>query len=201
MARVTNNMLTHGAQGGVGKQFVYKGINGKNFIGKYPDMSQVVYNDAQKEYQNLFGRAAAYASAVTSDPVRTAAYEKLIRADKRKRGTSVYHAALKAFMTKHSHKKAAGLLQRILQQYLGTYPLGTPHAKAIEYLISQGKLSNAIYQQLNRVSKATATRHLQDLVKQGIIRIQGKGAGAIYALVNEIHDTASGNNMEEKELI
>ncbi len=109
-------------------------------------MSQVVYNAAQKEYQNLFGRAAVYASEVNKDPIRSATYEKLIRADKRKRGTSVYHAALQAFMAKYSHKMPAELLQQILQQYLENYPLSALQAKALEYLLAQGKLSNAIYQ-------------------------------------------------------
>lgn len=201
MARVKNNILTTGARGAVGKQVVYKEINGENFIGKYPDMSQVVYNDVQKEYQNLFGQAAVYASAVIKDPIRSAAYEKLIRADKRKRGMSVYHAALQAFMAKYSHKVDTGLLQQILQQYLGTYTLNMHQAKALEYLLAQGKLSNAIYQQLNKVSKATATRYLQDLVKQGIINTEGKGAGAIYTLVNKIQDPEADGNLAEKELI
>jgi predicted HTH transcriptional regulator len=160
-----------------------------------------VYNAAQKEYQDLFGQAAAYASAVIKDPIRSAAYEKLIRADKRKRGTSVYHAAMQAFMAKYSHKMDADILHQVLQQYLSTYPLPAVQAKALEYLIAQGKLSNAIYQQLNTVSKATATRHLQQLVKLGIISTQGKGAGAIYALVNDKQDAGPGIDQEQKELI
>ena len=51
------------------------------------------------------------------------------------------------------------------------------------------------------MSKATATRHLQDLVKLGIISNQGKGAGAIYGLVNKIQDPEAGNDFAVKELV
>ena len=56
-------------------------------------MSQVQYNDPQKEYQELFGQASVYASGVIKDPARNAAYEKKITNDKTLHGKSVYHTA------------------------------------------------------------------------------------------------------------
>ncbi|MBZ5858458.1 hypothetical protein [Flavihumibacter profundi] len=199
MARVTNNLLMTGAQGAVGKQIVYKEINGKSFVAQYPDMSHVQYNDAQKEYQKLFGLASAYASGVIKDPERNAAYEKKIRNDKRLRGKSVYHTALQAYMAKHSYKLSSAQQHKILQYYLDKFLLTVPQATALAYLVAQQKLSNAIYQEINKVSKATATRHLQDMMSQGIISFQAKGAGAIYSLAHpypEDPNTPGKNNID-----
>jgi hypothetical protein len=186
MARVSNNLLTFGAQGAVGKQIVYKQINGKDFVAKYPDMSNVQYNLEQKEYQKLFGQASVYASGVNNDPARKAAYEKKIRNDKRLRGQSVFHTALTAYMDKYSPKISNLRLQHIVQHFLDNFLLTLPQVNALIYLVMQQKLSNAIYQQINQVSKATATRHLQNMIQQGIIQFQTKGAGAVYSLVHDI---------------
>ena len=55
---------------------------------------------------------------------------------------------------------------------------------ALIYLVRLRKLTNAIYQSINDVSKATATRHLQDMISKGIISFQSKGACALYSLAN-----------------
>lgn len=201
MARVQNNLLMHGVQGRVGKQLVYKEINGSQFVAQYPDMSQVQYNNVQKEYQKLFGLASAYASEVVNDPQRAAVYEKKIRNDKRTRGKSVYHAAHAAFMAKYSVKITQVRLQKTVQYYLDNYLLNEPQVDALIHLIYQKKLTNAIYQAINKLSKATATRHLQDMINQGIIQLHSRGAGAFYTLAGENSaDTDSGKS-EEPDLI
>lgn len=74
-------------------------------------------------------------------------------------------------------------LLNILRICKDVYKLTERQEKALKHLIAQKKLTNAIYQQLNNVSKATATRDLQDLVKQNAIAVHGHGAGANYSLV------------------
>lgn len=201
MAKLTNNLLLTGAQGAVGKQMVFKQINGKDFVAKYPDMSQVRYNNLQKEYQKLFGLASTYASEVVNDPVRNARYEKKIRNDKRIRGKSVYHTAHAAYMAKHSLKLTEARLQKTVQYYLDNYLLTEFQVDALIHLIYKNKLTNSIYQEINKVSKATATRHLQDMINQGIISLQSKGAGANYTLSDEVFKAAGGLDSSKNDLI
>lgn len=54
---------------------------------------------------------------------------------------------------------------------------------ALRHLVSGEELTNAWYQQINKVSKATATRDLQNTVVQGVVKATGRGAGAKYELV------------------
>jgi len=56
--------------------------------------------------------------------------------------------------------------------------------KAIEYIEQHGNISNKIYQELNNVSKPTATRDLKKLVLSGIIEMKGtSGENVKYFLV------------------
>ena len=185
MARIKDNLLVQGAQGAIGKELVYKKINGKTYAVKYPDMSRIEFNTLQKEYQNLFAAAITYARAVLNDPAQEAVYRKRVNNDKSLRGLSIYHAAIKDFMAKHSAKKPAAEIQKTLQQLRETYTLNDRQEKALKYLIAQRRLTNALYQQLNKVSKATATRDLQDLVRQAAISVRSRSAGACYRLAAE----------------
>ena len=98
MARVKGNIVMENSSGAIGKQVVFKIINGKTFVGKYPDRSRVKYTKEQLQYRETFAKAAKYASGIVNDPVKKAAY--------RVQGqTSVYHAALKDYMTAHAKKK------------------------------------------------------------------------------------------------
>lgn len=55
--------------------------------------------------------------------------------------------------------------------------------KAIEYTKTKEKITNHWYQQINIVSKATATRELQELVEKGILtRVGETGKGTYYQL-------------------
>lgn len=183
MARVKDNLFTDGTTGAVGKQIVYKKINGKTFMSKYPDMSGVEYNRTQIGYQKLFAQAIEYAKGVLKDPVRSAAYSKKMQNDKRHRDKSIYHFALQCFMKKYSPKLPDDKVQKALQSYLDKYKFSDRQAAAIEYLVRHKKLTNALYQQLNKVSRATATRDLQELVRKQVIAAKSRGAGAAYNLV------------------
>ena len=183
MARNRNNIITDGYSGAIGKKVVLKRINGETFACKYPDMSRVKYNKKQVGYQNLFAKAVEHARAVMNDPIKRAEYAQKIHNDKRKRGTSVYHAALKEFMALHSQKVSDSQVQTTFQIYQTLYQLSDREAKAVNYLIGQGTLTNAMYRQLTKVSRITATRDLQLLVQKGILTPPAtKGAGALYKL-------------------
>ncbi len=61
--------------------------------------------------------------------------------------------------------------------------LNTRQKKAIKYLSKNRNISNAIYQRLCDVSKPTATRDLQELVRLNIITPPAtRDAGALYFL-------------------
>ncbi|PKL41921.1 MAG: hypothetical protein CVV39_09035, partial [Planctomycetes bacterium HGW-Planctomycetes-1] len=54
--------------------------------------------------------------------------------------------------------------------------------KAVEFIIKNKKITNKEYQSLNNVSRATASRELMELVKQGILAQSGKGRGSHFTL-------------------
>lgn len=183
MARVSKNHLLEGSQGAVGKKIVYKIINGKTFACQYPDMSQVQYNESQKTYRSLFAQAVKYAKDVLNDPEKMQQYADKQRKHKDLRATSIYHLAIKDFLNKNSKKHSKQKIEKLLQQSNNNFNLTDRQALALQHLIREGSLTNSIYQQINQVSKATATRDLQDLVQQGILKTHSKGAGAAYELI------------------
>jgi hypothetical protein len=175
MAISENNYVTHGLSGAVGKKHVYKQFNGETHVTKYPDRSQVKYSKEQTKLQDIFARASAYASDIINDPAKKAAY-------KVGPGKSVYHKAIADYMAKHAGK--APIKKLNISQYLQDTRLNIRQRKAIKYLSKNRNISNAKYQKLGDVSKPTATRDLQDLVKLNIITPPAtRGAGAHYSLV------------------
>ncbi|HLA58589.1 MAG TPA: hypothetical protein VK622_07505, partial [Puia sp.] len=57
--------------------------------------------------------------------------------------------------------------------------------KALRTIQKRGRISNSDYQHLNHVSKPTATRDLQELVKKAILNPSGiRGAGAFYEILD-----------------
>jgi ATP-dependent DNA helicase RecG len=71
------------------------------------------------------------------------------------------------------------------EKYLKSLGLNDRQEKAIIFIKEKGKISNSEYQELNNVSKATATRDLSELVeKYEILRRAGDiGAGTNYVLI------------------
>ena len=183
MARNSGNLFTSGNRGAVGKQVVFKEINGKTFATKYPDMSGVVYNKTQKKYQNVFKEAVKFARSIKADPAKVDEYHKKIHNNKKSRRTSVYSFAIQEFMKQHSSKVPKYEVQKLLREIAGKFSLTDRQVKGIRQVIAQGSLTNSTYQRLNNISKPTATRDLQALVKMGILSCASKGAGALYSLV------------------
>jgi len=57
--------------------------------------------------------------------------------------------------------------------------------KAVLFAKENGKITNSDYQELNEVSKSTATRDLSDLVNKTTFELQGSGKRDIhYVLLN-----------------
>jgi len=175
MAISENNYVTNGLTGAVGKEFVFKQFNGKTLVTKYPDRSQVKYNKKQTRFQKIFAKASAFASDTINDPVKRAAY-------KLGPGKSVYHAAIAGYMALHAKKEPVKKLD--ISPWLQDTRLNARQKKAIKYLSRNINISNAVYQKLCDVSKPTATRDLQELVRLNIITPPAtRGAGALYTLM------------------
>ena len=56
-------------------------------------------------------------------------------------------------------------------------PINGRQQKAVDYIRLHGNISNKMYQEINNVSKPTATRDLQKLVSLGIIAIKAGTSG------------------------
>jgi hypothetical protein len=98
MAEIKDNYVMKGATGQIGKLLVYKTINGKTFATKYPDRSNIKYTKEQVGYRKIFTEAAKFASAIVSDPKKKAAYPCHGK-------TSVYHSALRDYMSTYKENK------------------------------------------------------------------------------------------------
>jgi hypothetical protein len=182
MARYKDNYVTHGLSGRVGKEAVFKNINGETFMGKYPDRSQVKYSKEQTKFKKLFAEASKHASKIVNDPVLNSAYRT-------KGKVSVYHAALQDYMALHSGKpRNKKLLKGNISRHLQNKDLNDRQAKAIKYMSKSATITNAVYQRVTGASKPTATRDLQQLVRLKIFNPpKTKGAGAFYSLTDAIN--------------
>jgi ATP-dependent DNA helicase RecG len=65
----------------------------------------------------------------------------------------------------------------------GPGELNTRQLKALEFIREKGKIRNADYQILNKVSKRTASRELKEMVDKRVIELSGMGAGANYIAI------------------
>ncbi len=184
MARLSSDSPFYGAQGAFNKKVVYKCINGKTFQCKYPDMSRVKSSEAQKKSQEVFKKASAWGSAVLKDPQKTAVYKKMKRNNKKFRDTNIYHLAVQDYIKSHTTKTPKARPRRTPEYYQKKFNLGNKELLALRRLFDRGTLTNSEYQQINGVSKSTATRHLQKLVRLDIIYAPAKGVGAVYELAH-----------------
>ncbi len=178
MAKIKDNYVTHGISGKIGdKVFKYNKF-GKTYISDPPDFSNVIPTKRQKKFRNNFAKAVAYAKSVLKDPIKA---EKYLTGDNK----SLYVKALKDYLHQHkaAQKKAARLI--IDDSFVLKHHLNLRQIKALRTIQKRGRISNSDYQHLNHVSKPTATRDLQDLVKKAILNPSGiRGAGAYYEILD-----------------
>ncbi|MBM3708004.1 MAG: transcriptional regulator, partial [Actinobacteria bacterium] len=67
--------------------------------------------------------------------------------------------------------------------YLNKLGVNERQIKAIEYIRKIGQINNTRYQELTNVSKPTATRDLQELIKKSVLQKSGvTGKGTSYRL-------------------
>jgi hypothetical protein len=175
MARVSDNLLLKGYRGKVGDQLI-RTFKNNTFSGKIPDMSGVIPSKKQIQKRNHFAAAVKYAQSVMKDAGQNTKDSSKTR--------SLYHAAIKDFMTFFKSDGRTGLsLPKTVKSSLQALPLNDHQLLAVAFVYKHKKLTNRLYQGLNGVSKATATRHLQELVKHHIIQSnKGRGAGAHYII-------------------
>jgi hypothetical protein len=178
------NALTRYYSGKFGDQFVLKVTrSGNSMLTKYADRSGVVLSVTQKARNRLFREAVAYAKALIADPVRRKELLLRLRKNKKTRTQSAYHAAIRQYMKENSPKVKLKKIAKILQNYLDTFTVSERQLEAVSYMLNDELMTNALYQEINKVSKPTATRDLQEMVGKGIIQASGRGAGAKYSLI------------------
>ena len=71
--------------------------------------------------------------------------------------------------------------------------------KAVEYAKEKNRVPNMEYQEINKISKPTATRELKELVeKKRFIRYGGTGKGTYYVLFERAHKGLKSKNSTER---
>lgn len=71
-------------------------------------------------------------------------------------------------------------------EVLAGYNLNERQIKALNFLRAEDRITSGKYQELTGVSRQTATRDLDDLVKKGIFAQRGERRGAYYVKVKEM---------------
>jgi predicted HTH transcriptional regulator len=183
MAKNLNNMLTRNYGGKFSDEFVFRNLKDDTFLTKYPDRSNVRLSLRQRDSNSLFKQAVAYAQSVLADPVLTAEMKKQLKSRKKTYNQSVYHGCIQQFMVKNSLPSRVQQSEELMERYRAAFDLAERQFLALEMLALEQELSNITYKNLNKVSKATATRDLQDLVSRGILSVSGRGAGVKYTLL------------------
>ncbi|MFH1322029.1 MAG: ATP-binding protein [Bacteroidota bacterium] len=69
------------------------------------------------------------------------------------------------------------------EKHLKSLNLNDRQLKAILYVKENGKITNSEYQEINQISRITATRDLQEMVERNLLKSsESKGAGSYYEL-------------------
>src|ERR1700748_2003764 len=162
MAKVKDNYVLQGLSGKIGKVVFKTRKSGLTHTSLPPDRRNVISTKDQKKLRNNFAKAVAYAKSVLKDPGKAEKYSGLDR-------KSLYVSAMKDYLNQHkTARKKAGLLI-INNDYILKNSLNYRQVQALQLIKKKGRISNSDYQRLNHVSKPTATRDLQDLVKKAIL--------------------------------
>ena len=88
----------HGVRGALGKQIVFRIVNGKQFISSYPDMSNVTATAKQKKQRARMTVVHEIIAGIKSDPAQRDAAQLRLNVPSNK----LHHALLKEQMLKLS---------------------------------------------------------------------------------------------------
>jgi hypothetical protein len=177
VAKFKDNYVVMGLSGKIGKLIFKTKKSGLTYTSLPPDRRNVVSTKNQKKLRNNFAKAVAYAKSVLNDPLKAEPYRS-------RKNNSLYITALKDYLyqQKGALKKTNRLI--ITEEFILKHRLNIRQVKALRFLKKRGRISNSDYQRLNHISKPTATRDLQGLVKMSILNPSGiRGAGAFYEIM------------------
>ena len=73
----------------------------------------------------------------------------------------------------------------LTEEVLSGLGLNERQMKAVEYIKSHERITNADYQRVAGCPQRTATRDLNKLVQDGVVTLEGKGRGAQYRLLRK----------------
>lgn len=93
---ITENTMLRSTKGRIG-DIVIKQYGDKTVVSKYPDMSNIIPSDSQKEKRSRFADAVAYAKTINSSPILKADYLRRVGEVR-----SVYQHALKEFLAREN---------------------------------------------------------------------------------------------------
>lgn len=93
---VAENEILKQVKGRIG-DIVIKQYGDKTVVSKYPDMSNIIPSDSQKEKRSRFAEAVAYAKAINDSTVLREDYVKRVG-----RVRSVYQHALKEYLAREN---------------------------------------------------------------------------------------------------
>lgn len=176
MARIKGNVITYGTTGKI-DNVVLKKRGKTQYISRRPDTSGVVATDHQTDHRDSFADAVSYALWAKNNPEADFPFT-------RKQGQSIYNAAISYYRKTHKVvAEDADTRRKFNSKLLKELDLTPRQIKALLHVQNKGELTNGIYRQLTGVSKATATRDLQELVSRMLLVATGaRGVGAYYSL-------------------
>lgn len=175
MARIKGNVITTGMRGTF-RGSVIKQRGDTQYTSELPDTSNTFSTDNQDAVRSNFADAVAFAQGVIRSP-EVPPFEP-------KEGQNLYNGAISYYCLTHkviiTPSDSRKRYNKAILEELGLHPR---QVKAVLYVQKHKKITNAGYKKLNDVSKATATRDLQELVSLNFLVPSGaKGAGANYVL-------------------
>ena len=95
MAISKSNIVVHSLTGMIGKELVFRYVNGKTIVSVRPDFSRVKWTKKQRKHRTRFRKAAAEAKAMAKNPEIREKYKNDL-----KPGFTVYNLILKELMKK-----------------------------------------------------------------------------------------------------
>jgi hypothetical protein len=93
MAKVGNNIVTHGLSGKLGDLIVFRNRGGKTIVSKIPERKEEKWSEAQEQQHLRFQEAVIYAKNVIADDAAKKAYKASA-----KEGETAYNLAVADFL-------------------------------------------------------------------------------------------------------